>query len=363
MLTTYRCWVFGQFIGAGVLRGVVDRTDQWAYKIPFAIQWIWPVPLITGIFFAPESPWWLVRKGRLEDARKALLRLATLEDAEESSIDETLSLIRYTTELEKSQQEGTSYWDCFRGIDLRRTEIVCCVYAIQVTCGCPIMGYSVYFMEQAGFSPRNAFSMSIGQSGIGAVGTIGSWFLMPHVGRRTLYLWGAILMALILLVIGFIGIAPKSNTGASWGIGALLLVLTFVYDITIGPVCYSLTPELSSTRLRNKSVVLARAAYNVTGILANTLQPYMLNPTAWNWGAKAAFFWVGTAVASGAWIFFRLPEPKGRTYAELDVLFRERTPARKFKTAQVDAFIYADEIEDKLVKSEKDTTAVHIEEL
>jgi SP family general alpha glucoside:H+ symporter-like MFS transporter len=334
--------------------------DQWAYKIPFAIQWVWPIPLITGIFFAPESPWWLVRKGRTADARGALLRLTSTDAA---STDEALSLIIYTTELEKSQQAGTSYWDCFRGFDRRRTEIVCCVYAIQITCGCPIMGYSVYFMEQAGFSPANAFSMSIGQSAIGAIGTISSWFLMAHVGRRTLYLAGAALMALVLFVIGFIGTAPKTNPGAQWAIGALLLVLTFVYDITIGPVCYSLTPELSSTRLRNKSVVLARVAYNLAGIAANVLQPHMLNPTAWDWGAKSAFFWVATCLASVAWIFWRLPEPKGRTYAELDVLFRNRTPARKFKSATVDAFIYAEEIEGKLAKNEKDGSVVHIEEL
>lgn len=34
------CWVFGQLIGSGVLRGVLGRPDQWSYRIPFAIQWI-----------------------------------------------------------------------------------------------------------------------------------------------------------------------------------------------------------------------------------------------------------------------------------------------------------------------------------
>jgi SP family general alpha glucoside:H+ symporter-like MFS transporter len=67
-LTTYDniCWVIGQFIAAGVLRGLVSRTDTWGYKILFAIQWIWPVPLFIGVIFAPESPWWLIRQNRLD---------------------------------------------------------------------------------------------------------------------------------------------------------------------------------------------------------------------------------------------------------------------------------------------------------
>lgn len=41
-LTSYvnLCWVIGQFIGAGVLRGFLNHDDQWAYRVPFAIQWV-----------------------------------------------------------------------------------------------------------------------------------------------------------------------------------------------------------------------------------------------------------------------------------------------------------------------------------
>lgn len=48
------CWVIGGFISTGVLRGTVDRVDQWAYRIPFALQWLWPVPIIISVNFAPE---------------------------------------------------------------------------------------------------------------------------------------------------------------------------------------------------------------------------------------------------------------------------------------------------------------------
>ena len=83
-LTVYvnLCWAIGQFIAAGVLKGLVSNTSQWGYRIPFAVQWAWPVPLLVIILFAPESPWFYVRQDRLEDARKTLHRLGRLTEAE-----------------------------------------------------------------------------------------------------------------------------------------------------------------------------------------------------------------------------------------------------------------------------------------
>jgi SP family general alpha glucoside:H+ symporter-like MFS transporter len=140
-----RCWVMGQFIAAGVNRGCVQRPDQWAYRIPFAIQWIWPVPIAIGVFLAPESPWWHVRKGNKEGARAALLRLTSAEKHPDFNPDEVIAMIEHTNELEKNISEGTSYMDCFRGTDLRRTEIVCCTWVAQTICGTNIMGYLCVF--------------------------------------------------------------------------------------------------------------------------------------------------------------------------------------------------------------------------
>lgn len=340
----------GQFLSSAVLKSVSTRTDAFAYKLPFALQWIWPVPLFIGIALAPESPWWLVRKGRKEEARAMLYRLTSRNDSSFNA-DETLAMMEHTNELERSATEGTSYWDCFKGVDLRRTEIVCCVWAVQTLCGSTFMGYSTYFYEEAGLNTSNAFSMSLAQYALGAIGTMCSWFLMTKFGRRDLYMFGQIAMIALLLIAGFCAIAPTTDTGAQWAIGSMLLVYTFTYDATVGPVCYSLVAELSSTRLRQKTVVLARNFYNITGISTNILTPRMLNPTAWGWGAKSAFFWAGMCALCLLWTFFRLPEPKGRTYAELDMLFEMKVPARKFKSTFVDPFattvVHHDEDEKK----------------
>jgi MFS transporter, SP family, general alpha glucoside:H+ symporter len=147
-----------------------------------AIQWIWPVPILIGVLFAPESPWyasspllpltssnhishrWLIRKGRTEDAKKALLSLTSTKMAHESfNVDQTIAMMVTTNELEKAIESGTGYWDCFKGIDLRRTEIVCVTWSIQNLCGSAFMGYSTYFYEQAGLPTVDAFDMSMAQ--------------------------------------------------------------------------------------------------------------------------------------------------------------------------------------------------------
>ncbi|KHO00457.1 MRT, a raffinose family of oligosaccharides transporter [Metarhizium album ARSEF 1941] len=338
-LTTYvnLCWVIGQFIASGVLRGMISRDDKWGYKIPFALQWMWPIPLIIGIYLAPESPWWLVRRNRIDDAKKSLARLTARNSGVGFQPDETISMMIHTNEMEKELTAGISYADLVRGkVNRRRTEIVCVTWMIQTLCGSTFMGYSTYFYQQAGMAVANSFSMSLGQYALGAVGTVCSWFLMGRWGRRTLYLSGQIIMCILLLAIGCTAFAGKENPAAQWAIGSMLLVYTFTYDATVGPVCYSLVAELTSTRLRTKSVVLARNCYNIAGIVTNIMTPRMLNPSAWNWGAKAGFFWTVTCLACAIWTYFRLPEPKGRTYGELDVLFENGISAREFSSTPVD---------------------------
>lgn len=131
-LTTYvnLCWVIGQFIASGVVKGMFEtRSDQWMFRIPWAIQWVWPVPILVGVILAPESPWWLVRKDRVEEAKHSLKRLA--QPDHNVNFDETIAMMIHTNELEKDISAGTSYLDCFKGVDLRRTEISCGVWMCQ----------------------------------------------------------------------------------------------------------------------------------------------------------------------------------------------------------------------------------------
>ncbi|KAE8838291.1 hypothetical protein HRS9139_02674 [Pyrenophora teres f. teres] len=287
-LTTWvnACWVLGQLIASIVMRGMISDTTDWSYRIPFALQWIFPLPIFLAVCFAPESPWWLIRQNRFADAKASLQRLRTkpksVSDAEfDLVLVGTMEGMMETNDREQRMQTGTSYKDCFKGVDRRRTEITCMVWIIQTLCDpTPYLldtTLTPRHRRTSRYPPSHAFTLSLAQFALGLIGVIISWALMSHFGRRTLYLSGQTLTCLFVLLIGILACIPQPNTNSAkgtstplnWAIAALLLAFTLAYDATLGPICYALVSEMPSTRLRSKTIVLARNCYNVGGIVTN----------------------------------------------------------------------------------------------
>ena len=336
-VSSKRCWV-EKTIGHTVFHTPYSGVSGTFIASCLRLTSVWPLPLFIGVFFAPESPWWLVRKGRIEDAKHSLRRLTSAQ--EDFNPEETVDMMRHTNALEYEITSGASYLDCFKGTDLRRTEIVCMIWAIQNLSGNSFSNYSTYFLVQAGLSSDNSYSFALGQYGFNVVGVFGAWALMAYgMGRRTLFITGLCGLCVALFVMGFLGLVPESNkTAASLATGVLMLVWALFYQCSVGTIAYSLVAELSTRRLQIKTVVLGRNLYTVIAIISNVLTPYMLNPTAWNWGNYAGFFWGGSCLLCVIYCYFRLPEPTGRSYAEIDLLFERKVPARQFSKTKVSAF-------------------------
>ncbi|GME93147.1 unnamed protein product [Ambrosiozyma monospora] len=237
---------------------------------------------------------------------------------------------------EEALNSGVSYLDCFKKGAFRRTRVAALAWLSQNITGSSLMGYSTYFYTQAGLDTSMSFTFSIIQYVLGLIGTIGSWFLSQKLGRWYIFFGGLCIQTVILIVVGVLGFVHGS--GASWAIGSLLLIFTFIYDLGVGPITYCLVSEIPSVRLRTKTVIISRNVYNLSGIILAIITPYMLNPTAWNWKAKTGLFWAGFCIACLTWTYFELPETKGRTFAELDKLFEDGVPARKFKSTEVETF-------------------------
>lgn len=167
-------------------------------------------------------------------------------------------------------------------MDLRRTEIACVAFLGQITCGTQFAYSATYFFQQVGLSSDDSYKLNLGDTGIAFLGTIASCFLMKRLGRRTLYLTGMGGMCLWLFIIGGLAI-DTTNQSVKWVQSALCIIWLLTFSLTVGPVGWAIPAEMSSTRLRSKTIVLARNTYYLGQIVANVIQPYMMNPEAWGW--------------------------------------------------------------------------------
>lgn len=184
-------------------------------------------------------------------------------------------------------------------------------------------------------SSQNSFNMTLGNLAIALIGGILVWPCLAWLGRRTLFIYGLSVVFAVQVAIGFIAI-PHMDNSTAWATGVVLLVFNAAYSLSIGPVAYTIVPEMPSARLRSKTVSLARNAYNVFSIVNNIITNYQINETAWNWKGRTGFFWAGSCMLCWLWAYFRLSETKARTFAELNILFEAGVPARQFKRSRVD---------------------------
>ena len=328
-------------MASGVLAGTQSRTDRWSYDIPFAVQWIWPIAILVALPFCPESPWWLVRRGETEKAERALRRL-THPSVDTKSL---LSNIEITTRLEMEESVSVSFMECLKGTDLRRTIISVMVYAIQpLVANFLVIGYAVYFFELAGLQTAQAFNLGVGLLALGFVGTCLSWPLIARFGRRQIYNYGLVLLTVIVLLIGILDVLPNYTIDKSipWAQSSMMVIYNFFYDLTIGPLCFVIICETSSAKLRGKTIAISTAISALINIVCAVGIPYAINPDEGNMRGKLAFVFLGAAVPCVVWCFLCLPELKGRTFEELDLMFQRRVPTKAFKN-----YVFEDEVHNE----------------
>ncbi|KAK3345815.1 general substrate transporter [Lasiosphaeria hispida] len=325
----------GSIIGAAVNNATQKRLDKSSYQIPLGIQFLVPAMLTIGLFFVPESPRWLVNKGREAEGRKSFETLRGDSMAAEDLELEWVEMVKGIEE-EKKLARSTGPLDMFRGNDLRRTLLCYAVIASQTGSGSWfVISYSTYFMIVSGVSVDDAFKYSIMKTGIGFIGVGMGMFLMRHVlGRRSMFTVGAFFQGMFMLSMALVATTSPGTVTLRNSIIAFTALYNFAYNAFVGATSYPVATELVSTRLRAWSVGTSISLGYFLAWLTGFCSPYFINPEALNWGAKYGYIWAGSNFICGIFFFIFLPELKGRTLEEIDELFERRIPAWKFKSTQ-----------------------------
>ena len=317
----------GQLLSNAVIKAFGEREDHWAYRGPFAVQLFFVAFLLIGLPFAPETPWYLVRKDRLEAARVSLTRLYGTHEA--TDIDAKLLTLQATVQMEEATKaDQRSIWHCFKGTDRIRTMISMGVFVCQHFVGIIfVLGYSTYFFELAGLAPSNSFDLGVGVTATGVAANLISFFVINSFGRRRIFILGMFGLTVVLFLIGFLDLAESGV--AKWVQAGLTVVYAFIYFPTLGAMAFAILGEVSSTSMRAPTMALATATQAIMGIVMNFAISYMMNPDEGNMKGKVGFVFGGLALLGSVWSICYVPELKGRAFDEIDAMFQNKVPPRK----------------------------------
>ncbi|KAJ9610010.1 hypothetical protein H2200_006340 [Cladophialophora chaetospira] len=319
--------LLGQLIGAVVVFTSLDYPGKRPYTTPMIAQWPFSVVPFIMAMLAPESPTYLLRKKKFDQAFKAQKRLDTARTNTQRNIDN----IRFALQKEEEQAKhgGASYLECFRGTNLRRTLIVIFANSLPQLFGLSLLADASYFIQMVGMSAHNALLFLQLGVGLGLLANIVSMWVVTKVGRRPLGILSLSVSTLLFVGMGIAGCFDGIVT--IWYTAVTMMVIIVVVGVGIWPVAYAVGAETSSLRLRAKTQgigwfcgAFAQGAFGIS-------LPYAYNIDEGDLKAKAGFIIAGfsTIALAITWLF--VPEMKERTAAEIDVMFERRLPARQFK--------------------------------
>ncbi|KAF2152239.1 MFS transporter [Myriangium duriaei CBS 260.36] len=329
LVMSWQLWTaFGIFLGTCANLAVKD-VGPVAWRLQLGSAFIPAVPLLLGILFVPESPRWLISKGRYLDAFKSIARYRGSELLAARELYYIHAQMRQEeimveqAGLDVNANLVTRFIEIFTIPRLRRaTQASGIVMIAQQMCGINIIAfYSSTVFQNAGATVTNALLASWG---FGLINFIFAWpavWTIDTFGRRTLLLFTFPNMCWTLLVAGLCFLIPESSTAHLGLIALFVYLFDAFYSPGEGPVPFTYSAEVFPVSHREVGMSWAVCTNNFWATVVSLTFPRQLRA----FGSVGAFgFYAGMnaiAFKNSLW----LPETKQRSLEELDYIFAVST--------------------------------------
>ncbi|RYP06514.1 hypothetical protein DL764_003108 [Monosporascus ibericus] len=328
----------GFWINYGITQNIAVDSPA-SFRIPMAVQFVPAVPLFIGTIFLHESPLWLMRKGKTERARKALEGLRRLP-VDHPYVQEDIRAIqsRLAEEASISAAYGSGLWAFYRGAMKQfsqkgmrnRLVLVFCAFALQNVSGAAAINYySPTLFGSLGVTDVALYTGIYGL--VKAVASIIYYvFFIDMLGRRRPTIVSSIACSLCLWFVGaYVKVGHPadiievggtlSDSTAKGGKAAVAMVMIYstFWSFGLNGIPWIVSAEIFPGVLRNFSGTFAAFIQWAVQFALTKALPYIF--TAFGYGTW--FFFASWMLVASIWAFFFLPETKGLTLAQMDVIF------------------------------------------
>ncbi|KAK2758199.1 hypothetical protein FQN54_004043 [Arachnomyces sp. PD_36] len=316
------------------LDGCTGQSEA-SWRLPLALQIFPAIVLGIGMIFFPDSPRWLLMKDRDDDA------LATLAKLRRLAIDDPVLSTEYL-EIKASVLLENSFtkenYPGLSGIKLhaaqyfslvsswsrfKRLGIGCSVMFFQQFMGCnALIYYAPTIFSQLGLSGNTSSLLATGVYGIiNCLSTFPALFFIDKLGRRVLLMCGATGTCISLVVVGGIigayGSDLINHKSAGWAGIAFIYIYCVNFAYSFAPIGWVLPSEIFNLSIRSKAISITTSATWMCNFIIGLVTPDMLETITWG----TYIFFAAFCLIALAFTFFCIPETKGKTLEDMDLVF------------------------------------------
>ncbi|KAG1897588.1 general substrate transporter [Suillus fuscotomentosus] len=305
----------GTLIVVGVTIAFFVNWSSAQWRVPIALQLVFEIIMVTCIGFLPESPRWLVKRGRNAEAMAVI---SAMEDKplSDPEVQRTYYGIREAVAVEASSQG--SLRELTTGgpsQNFRRTVIAVVYMMMQQLTGINLVTLWTIVFQRLGLSEVNARITSVANGAEYILASIAAYYTIDYVGRRHLMLFGAIGQSIVMLLLAILGYI--NNTPAQ--IVSVVLIFGFNTFFAFGwlGVAWLYCAEIAGLRTRAPTNALSTASnWTFNFVVVMVVGPAFNNIS---WRTYIVFAALNAIIVPVVYFFF--PETGGRSLEDLDVVF------------------------------------------
>jgi len=309
-VTLYQLGIVVGILAAVFINMLIQRMGDEAWNISTGWRWMFLAGVVPAILFglmilpAVESPRWLMKMGRRDQAIEVLARIngADAAQREAAEIENSLAIeVGHISELFTTFRRPLLLGIMLAGLQ-------------QISGITPLFSFLPEIFRSAGTATSDAFFQSVLVSLINLLFTLFALWLVDRAGRKTLILAGTTVQFLSFALVGWFYHVHGS------GLAVLIFVMSFVagHAFGNGVACWVIISEIYPTKVRGRGMSIATTALWLVGYLGNQLFPIMQkhlgsDGTFWLFSAGALL-----TIVLVSWL---VPETKGRSLEEITKLW------------------------------------------
>ncbi|KAL4767821.1 general substrate transporter [Aspergillus nidulans var. acristatus] len=310
----------------GVEKNIAPSTKQW--RIPIGFQLVPSGLMFIGLWFLKESPRWLMKQGRREEAT-ASLAFTRRADPNSDEVQQELAEIRASIEEELRSTEGVTWREVLLpGNRLRFLNAFLIMFWQQFSGTNSIGYYAPQLFQTIGVASTDTSLFTTGIYGVVKVVSTGLFLLIgiDRFGRKWSLVGGGWAMAVFMFILGAVLVSyPPMDTDTISNASIAMIVMIYLYVISYsaswGPIPWVYISEIFPTRLRAYGVGMGSATQWLFNFVVTKFTPSAVSNIGWRTFIMFGVF----CFAMGLWVCIFIKETKGKRLEDMDDIFGGKT--------------------------------------